>query len=153
MGPSGTKPFANKALIQPTQLFSKLRAISSSQDDGEEREPLIAGKFPLLPSLHHPLPLCKHEDKGLPISDPDGVTLSQQYARMAQELLPSLLFRYQLLNPHDVNLMGECPIAAGGFADIWEATYAGRKVVLKSYRCYISFDVAQVIAVRFGHLR
>lgn len=153
MNPSGMNPFANKALIQPTQFFSGFRVISSSQDDDEEREPLIAGGSPLLPSLHHPSPLCNHEAKSLPTPDTDGITLSQQYARMAQELLPSLLSLYQLLNPHDVKLTGERPIAAGGFTDIWEAIYFGRKVVLKSYRCYISFDVAHVIAVRFGHLR
>lgn len=42
-------------------------------------------------------------------------------------------------------------MAAGGSANIYEATYDGRKVVLKSHRCYVSFDVAQVIAVRCNH--
>ena len=52
------------------------------------------------------------------------------------------------LDPEEVKLIGEHPIAAGGFADIWEAMYGGRKVVLKSYRCYMTFDVDKVVAVR-----
>ena len=42
-------------------------------------------------------------------------------------------------------------MAAGGRADIWNATYGGRKVVLKSYRCYMTSDVVQIAAVRCSH--
>ena len=53
----------------------------------------------------------------------------------------------RLLNPGDVRLIGDHPLAAGGFADVWEATYEGRKVAFKRYRCYETVDVAQVAEV------
>ena len=52
------------------------------------------------------------------------------------------------LSPEDVKLNGEYQIAAGGFADIWEATHGGRKVILKSYRYSMTSDVTQIVAVR-----
>lgn len=70
---------------------------------------------------------------------------------MARGLLSSLPPPYRLLDPEDVKLVGEHPIAAGGFADIWEGTHDGRKVVLKSFRRHMSFGLAQVIAVRCDH--
>lgn len=74
---------------------------------------------------------------------------AQRYPQMAHDLRSSMsLATCRWLNPEDVGLVGERPIAAGGFANIYEATYDGRKVVLKSYRCYVSFDVAQIISVR-----
>lgn len=51
------------------------------------------------------------------------------------------------LEPEDVKLVSDLPTAAGGSANIYEATHDGPKVVLKSHRCYISFDVAQTVAV------
>ena len=140
-----------KGLVPPKQLFSRLCDSYTFQDDGEEREPLIVGGSALLPSPHRPLSFRNLNVKSLPISDIDGVTISQQYAQMVQEILPYLPSHYPLLDPHDVKLTGEHLVSAGGFADIWEATHAGRKVVLKSYRCYISFDVAQAITVRSVH--
>ena len=83
-----------------------------------------------------------------PTPDPDCVFPSQHYAQMVQEHLSPLPSPYRWLDLEDVQLVRRHPIAAGGFADIYEATYDGRKVVLKAYRPYISFDVAQVIAVR-----
>jgi len=59
--------------------------------------------------------------------------------------MPSTL---RWLSPEDVELVGEHPVAAGGFANIWQAIHDGRRVVLKSYRRSMSFDVARVIAVR-----
>jgi hypothetical protein len=76
------------------------------------------------------------------------MAILQSYMLMAQELLPSLPPLCCSLGPEDVKLVGEYPVAAGGFADILEATHDGRRVSLKSYRCYKSFDVAQIIVVR-----
>lgn len=56
------------------------------------------------------------------------------------------------MDPHEIGLRGEHPIAFGAFADIWEATYDGRKVAVKLYRRYESFDLAQVLTVRCDHL-
>ncbi|KAF9789884.1 kinase-like domain-containing protein [Thelephora terrestris] len=51
----------------------------------------------------------------------------------------------RFLGSEDVKPSGTHPVAAGGFADIWEAIYDGRKVALKSYRCYMRFNVAQAV--------
>ena len=151
MSPSGTKSLAKKALIPPKRLFSRLRDTYTFQDGGEEREPLIAGGSALLPSPRRPTSLRKLEVKSLSTSDVDGIILSKQYAQMVQEILPYLPPHYPLLDPHDVKFTGEHLVSAGGFADIWEAIHAGRKVVLKSYRCYMSFDVARAVTVRSAH--
>ena len=111
-------------------------------------ESSIAEESLSLQSLHCPPPPSQFEVRSSPTPDSNGLSLPQHYARMAQDLQPSLSSSCRWLSPKDVDLVGEHPIAAGGFANILEAKYGGRKVVLKSYRCYVSFDVAQVIAVR-----
>ena len=80
-----------------------------------------------------------------------GVSPSQHYAQMAQNLRSSMPFPCRWLDPEDIKLVGEHPIGAGGFANIWKATRNGRKAVLKSYRCSISSDIAEVVAVRSNH--
>ena len=69
---------------------------------------------------------------------------------MAQDLQLFLSLSCRCFRPEEVTLIGERPIDAGGFADIYEATHGGCRVVLKSYRCYALFDVAQVAAVRYN---
>lgn len=83
--------------------------------------------------------------------DLNGMSLSQRYALMAQDLRSSLPSTCPWLGSEDVDLISERPISAGGFANLYEATHNDRKVALKSYRCYTSFDIAQVIAVRYNH--
>ena len=77
----------------------------------------------------------------------DVVSLSQHYTQIAHVLRPFMPSTCRFLNPEDVKPIGIHPVAAGGFADIWEASYDGRKVTLKSYRCYMTFDIAQVVEV------
>ncbi|KAF9779523.1 kinase-like domain-containing protein [Thelephora terrestris] len=59
----------------------------------------------------------------------------------------------RFFNSEDVKPTGVHPVAAGGFADIWEAMHAGRKVVLKSYRCHVTSDVAQVVERFYNEVR
>ncbi|KAF9791960.1 kinase-like domain-containing protein [Thelephora terrestris] len=145
-------PLAKQTRMQPIRLLSRLSAVYHSQDDTEEREPLIPRGFPFPPSLGHTsstLHKVEVRNERLPISNLDDVALSQHHVKVVQELLPSLPSQYPLLDPRNITLTGEHPIAAGGFANIWGAIHAGRRVVLKSYRCYIeSFDIARV-AMRF----
>ncbi|KAF9647214.1 kinase-like protein [Thelephora ganbajun] len=146
MSHSGRNPLTKKLLLQPRRLISGLRDMRRSQDDGEERENLVVGG-PLVPqSLHHPSLPFQLQAGSFPISDLDSITLLQRYAQIAQELLPSLPSSCPPLSPDDVKLTDERPVAAGWFVDIFEATYGNRKVVLKAYRCYTSFDVARVVA-------
>jgi len=86
-----------------------------------------------------------------PTTSLSGVSPSQRYAQMAQDLRSSMSFTCRWLDPGDIKLVGEHPIGAGGFANIWGVTHNGCKAVLKSYRCYVSSDVAQVVAVRSNH--
>jgi len=80
-----------------------------------------------------------------------GISLSKHYAQVAQNLRSSMSSTCRWLDPEDIELVGEHPIGAGGSANIWEVIYNGRKVVLKSYRCYVSSNVAQLVAVRSSH--
>jgi hypothetical protein len=149
MSRSKTSLFVTKALLLPKRL-PRPRPIVRSQDDGEEREHLLAGDYSApdaqpLDCLSLPPQL---EIGSFTASDLDDATLMQQYAAMAQEQLSSLPFPCRLLGPKDVELLSEHPIAAGRFANLWVGIYEGRKVGLKEYRCYVSFDVDQVVAVR-----
>ena len=150
---SATTLFA-KVLLQLQLLISGVRTIRRSQDDDEEREHLAIREYsaPHTRPLHPPSPSPQSGVGSLPTSDLNDATLLQRYALMARESLLSLPSPCCSLGSEDVKLVGEGPIAAGGFADIWEATYGGRKVILKSYRCYRSFDATQVATVRHNPL-
>ena len=77
--------------------------------------------------------------------------LSQRRTKMAQGLGSLLPSTCRWLGPENVDLVGEHPIAAGEFTNIYEATHDSRKFILKSYRPYVSFDVAQVVTVCCNH--
>ena len=109
----------------------------------------VIKKLPTMPhSLHHlpgspQLQVARLSTPGL-----DAITLSQHCSQIAHVLQPFMPHTCRWLSPEDVKLIGDHPIAAGGFADIWEAVHDGRKVVLKSRRCYVLFDIAQAARVR-----
>jgi hypothetical protein len=130
-------------LLLSEHFISRLRPIPRP-----ERECSAVGEHPTPQSLRRPSLPPHLEDRGSPAPDLDNPLLSQRYTQMVRELLPSLPFPYRLLGLEDLKLVGEHPIAAGRFANVLEGTHEGRKVVLKSYRCYVLFDVAQVTAVR-----
>ena len=141
-------PFHKKVLLQLKCPLSGLRRGWRSQGGGEGTHLLAAGRPPVLPSLHRPSSSHELEDNSLPIPDFDVVDPpNKHYSLIAKELLSSLLTCYPLLNPDDIKLKGEHPISGGGFVHIWEATHNGRKVVLKLYRCYVSFNVTKVATV------
>ena len=125
-------------------LLSKIRALRQGDSSATSEYP-VAQFLHLLPA---PSPL---EVRSQPAPESDGVPPCQHYARIVQDLRSCLPSTCHWLGPEDVNIASERPMAAGGFADIYEATYGGRQVVLKVYRCYVSFDVAQVAAVRCNH--
>ena len=150
MSRSGTNLSARISLLQPKRFVSGLRNARRSQDDSEEREHLIAEEHPT-PQLPHRLPSPPQFDpRNSTPPDPDDAYLSRCYAQMARDIIPSLPPTCRRLSPEDVIFVSEHPIAAGGFTNIHEATHAGRGVVLKSHRCYVLFDIAQVIEVRCG---
>ena len=69
---------------------------------------------------------------------------------MAQDLRSIIPPTFPRLEPADIRIVGEHPVGAGGFANIWDALHDGRKVILKSYRRYLMFDVTEVITVHFN---
>lgn len=77
--------------------------------------------------------------------------VSLPLSRRARDLQSSLLSACHWLGPEDVKLVGEHPIAAGEFADIWEGIHEGHKVVLKSYRCSTSSETTQVAEACYNH--
>jgi len=118
---------------------------------------LLRGKSSV--DIGHPPPQPPHylsrssqlEVESSPTPDLDDAPSPKSHGQAAQGIRSSLPSTRRWLGPEDINLVGEHPIAAGGFADIYEATHNGCKVVLKSYRCYESFDIARVIAVPCNH--
>jgi len=80
--------------------------------------------------------------------DSNKVSRSQHYAQIARDIRSSLPSTCRWFAPEDVNLVGNRSLAAGEFANIWEAVHDGRKVILKSYRCCVLSGVTQVIEVR-----
>ena len=121
-------------------LLSRLRAFYRGG-------PSVSGGYPAAQPLPRPPPLPQLKARDSPAPDMGDVYPSQRYARLAQERISSLPPPYRWLDPEDVKLIGEHPVAAGGFANVYEATHDGRKVMLKSYRPYMSFDIARVVAV------
>ena len=148
MNRSGTNILA-EVLLRLDRLVSHLRTTRQSQDVEEERECLLAEECspPDPPPVHCLSPPSQLEARSSATSDLDDTTLTQRYAAMAWEPLLPLPFPYRLLGPEEVKLLGEHPIASGRFANLWVAMYKGREVGLKEYRCYVSFDIDQVIAV------
>lgn len=125
-------------------LFSRFLAIRRGES------PIDGGHSS--PQLPHYLPTPSRPGvKSSLTPDLDEASLPQRYGQLAQGLRSSLPSTCRWLGPEDINLVGGHPIAAGGFADIYEATHDGLKVVLKSYRCYELFDVAQIVAVCCSH--
>ena len=141
-------PSAKKVLLRFKRLVSALCTIEKPQDDDEERVRLIDEKSLVQVTIRHQPPPFQALVSSSPTSDLNDPALSQRYAHVARDLRSSLPSSCRWFEPEDIKLICGGPIAAGGFADIWEATHNGRKVILKSYRCYISFDVARVATVR-----
>lgn len=120
--------------------LSKLRVLTQESSPAVEEHHL----------LHSPNPLPAQSQlqlTGLPTPGSDAISLSKHYSQIALILRSFISPTCRSLDPEDVKPIGCHPIAAGWFANIWEAVHGDRKVVLKSYRCYVAFDVAQVAMV------
>ena len=59
---------------------------------------------------------------------------------LADRLRPILPSNYRWLGQGDLNVVGTCPLDAGGFANVWIGELSDQKVAVKSYRCYSSAD-------------
>ena len=141
---------AKEILLQAKYFITGPRTIRGSEDDEEERQHLVIREPPQ--SLHSLPPLPQLEVWSSPALDLDGIVLLYRCSLIAQEILLSLPSPTRLLSAGDLKLVEKLPVGAGRFTDILEATYDGRRVVLKVYRCYRSFDVNRVMTVRCGHL-
>lgn len=137
-----TQPiFAKMIPPKSIRLVSRLReALRWAHDaDDEERCPLMYGE----PSTQPPdysSPFSQIEGRDPPTLGSVGVP--------TQELQPPLSPTFNWLNPTDIMLIGEHPVAAGGSANIWVGVLNGRKIVIKSFRCYKSLDRTKVTSVR-----
>lgn len=78
---------------------------------------------------------------------PDDDTPRQYHSSLAQKLRPFLSPICDWLSEGDVQIVGERPFGAGGFADIWRGCLDSREVAVKSYRRYLSFDLSRVSLV------
>ena len=138
--------FVGAALLRPARLVSRLCQALRQVHDVDERGHLL-GEDPSAPqSPDHSL-LSHLSGGGSPAPFSDDVLLCQRYTQTAQELWSPLPATYGWFNPTDVSITGKHPVGAGGFANIWEGVLNGRKVIVKSYRCYLLFDRARIISV------
>ena len=69
---------------------------------------------------------------------PRIISRSEEFAQAVEALRPLMPPSCCIFGLRDIQLIDHRPFAAGGFADIWGAEFHGRKVALKSYRCYTS---------------
>jgi len=138
--PSSSPSFTHMPIL--SQICALLRGKSSVD---------IGHPPPQPPHYLSASPQFEVESPPTPDLDDRNAPFPQRHGQAAQNLRSSLPSTCRWLGPEDINLVGEHPIAAGGFADIYEATHNGCKVVLKSYRCYESFDIASVVAVPCNH--
>ena len=90
----------------------------------------------LSPSNSPPVPVI---DNDLPYD---------RYSEAVRQLCLLLLPTCPSFEPGEVRVVGDTPIAAGGFADIWRATCDATSIVQKSYRCYETGDVGSISQVR-----
>ena len=148
MGPSTKTSFTKKFPLRLRHLVPGHHTIQGFLDDTEERERLVGGGSSVKTTVYCQSPPTQLQIVGSPTPKVDAAALLQRYVQMAQDLQPSLPSTCRRVNRDDLKLISKQPTAAGSFADILEATYNGRGVVLKAYRCYVSFDVAQIVAVR-----
>ena len=71
--------------------------------------------------------------------------LHERNSEVARQPIPSSCTSFE---GEDLKVIGNTPIGAGGYADIWEATLGGRAVVLKSYRPYETDNIGHTSRVR-----
>lgn len=114
-----------------------------------QADSLAVDEDPLPHWLYRLLTQPKLQFTDLPTLGPDVIPLSKHYSQIAHILRPFIPHSCWL-GPEDVKPIGNHPMAAGGVANIWAAIHDGHKVVLKSYRCYMRFNVAQATRVRFS---
>ena len=60
-------------------------------------------------------------------------TVNEDDDQQNQPLLPSVCTR---LGSEDISIVGDHPARCGAFADVWDGSLAGSRVVIKSYRTY-----------------
>lgn len=72
----------------------------------------------------------------------------ERYSEAVRQLCLLLLPACPLFEPGEVTVVGDTPIAAGGFADIWRGTRGANSIIQKSYRCYETGDVESISRVR-----
>ena len=96
--------------------------------------------------------LSPFDSPSVPILDRD--LQYEHYPEAVRHLRPSFPPTCAFVEPDDVKVVGDIPISAGGFADIWEGVIDGRSIFQKSYRCYEYCDIERIFQVRnelFAH--
>ena len=137
-------------LLLPTHITSRLRkTLCPVREVDEEKVRLIGEEPPLPHSPDYQSPFLHLEGGDSRTLGSGGVLSCQLYVQKTQEpQSPPPQPAPNWLNPSDIRIVGEHPVAAGGFTDIWEGVLNDRKVVIKSYRRYELSNRAQVISVR-----
>ncbi|KAF9777644.1 kinase-like domain-containing protein [Thelephora terrestris] len=112
-------PLANSFVVQAARLF--YQCFSSSGNDVSS------------PSLASP---------PRPVVDND--IPYERYSDAVEQLRPLFPPNCISFGADEVEVVGDIPLGAGGYANIWVATLCGRSVIRKSYRRYENDDVESI---------
>lgn len=80
-----------------------------------------------------------------PVAVIDNDLPYERYYEAVRQLRPLFPPACASFEPGEVTTFGDTPIAAGGFADIWQGTCNGENIVQKSYRCYQAWSKVEPI--------
>ena len=127
--PSATATTRMRGLRLAARILNAVRLFSFGSSQSENTAYLWPTNFPPIPAIDNDLP---HER-------------CSEAVRQLRPLFPSACVSFE---PGEVEVVGDNPIAAGGFADIWEGTLDSHSIIQKSYRCYETCDVERIFRVR-----
>jgi hypothetical protein len=126
-----TPPILALAKTFGAHVANTIRLFFSGSSQPEDEAYLSPLNFPPLPTI----------DLGLQY---------ERYSEAVRQLCPSFPLTCTFLEPDEVKVVGDTPVGAGGFADIWKGTLDGRTVLQKSYRRYKYCDIESIFQARNG---
>lgn len=115
-----------------TRIFNAIRLFSGGSFQSENGAYLVLFNSPPVPVIDQDLQHDRYSEA----------------VRRLRSLFPSTC---PSLEPGDVTVVGDAPIGAGSFADLWEGVLGDRSILQKSYRYYETCDVESIFQVRNGH--
>jgi len=127
-----------KELFTANSIVSRLRKLLRGLRHRKSRRAALASEVVYRDRISQSAEASGNEDSQPP---PTGVVQQDQ---------PSLPPNCSRLLSGDIEILGNHPARSGAFADVWEGSLAGGRVVIKSYRRSTTTDPIQARMVRFS---